>query len=335
MSLEKTIKGFLDHYKIKPPQENARSYIFDCPSCGGHRKLYIQKEDGRSVCFKNGNPPRCPRAGSSIQYALSILSELSVQQVKDYLFNGNFAISDDFNVKLEDGIEKAKELEPVSETDLPVDVLSIGMNGFEDGKKYLNSRGITDDMIKKYQILYSPAMRRVIFTVRMGGNLYGWQGRAIDKVDKNYRMYNLPGPWKAKTLMFYDNIKNKDFAILAEGPVSALKFYRIGNFVASMGKEISKAQLELIVKSGVKKVFLALDRDAFAKNEEVRYYLSNHDIKCFLVEIPEHRDDFGDSTLEECATAFNNAKVLDDALVSGDWDTGFDLNKKERYVNRK
>lgn len=337
MSMEKTIKTFLDHYKIRAPSESARSYIFDCPACGGQKKLYIQKEDGRSVCFKQGSD-RCPKAGSSVPYALSLLSNLTVKQVKEFLFEGVGAITDDFNPVFDDDAPTtgAVSVSPVSGAMFPADLVLPGLPEFKEGQRYLNGRGVTDDMIMKYGIGYSPGMRRVIFPVFMKGELYGWQGRAIDPVDKEYRMYNLPGPWKANTLMFYDNIANKDFAILAEGAVSALKFYNVGNFVASMGKEVSKSQLELIVKAGIKKLFLALDRDAFAKNEEIRYTLSNRDIQCFLVPVPGHRDDFGDATLDECSQAFNNAKLLDDALVSGTWDTTFETSKKEKYVtNRK
>jgi hypothetical protein len=335
MKLEKTIQSFFKQYKIVPQQENARSFIFDCPSCGGHRKLYIQKEDGKSVCFKSGNPDKCPRPGSSIAYSLSLLSELSIVQVKKILFEDEVIIHDDLNVSLDETDKKQEIIQPINASELPLDNVAIGMHEFEEGKLYLNGRGINDEMIKKYQITYSPGMRRVIFPVIMNVQLYGWQGRAIDKVDKNYRMYNLPGPWKAKTLMFYDNIINKDFAILAEGPVSAIKFYKVGNFIASMGKEVSKAQLDLITNIGIKKLFLALDRDAFAKNEQIRYHLSNRNIQCFLVNVPRHRDDFGDSTLDECIQAFNNATTLDDALVSGDWDTEIITDKKEHYVNTR
>lgn len=323
MNLENIISTFLETHKIKPQQETARSFIFDCPSCGGKKKLYIQKRDGSSVCFKQGNPGMCPRPGTHAPYALSLISGLPYNQVKQFLNGNEVTISDDIDVDFDESKNNNKinkELAPIGFDKFPHDISYIGSESFIDGKNYLNSRGITDDMIKKYDIGYSPSMRRVIFWVRRGDKTYGWQGRAIDKVDKEYRMYNLPGEWKSKTLMFENNIINSDFAILAEGAVSALKFELCGNFVASMGKEVSKNQLNRLKELGIKKLYLALDRDAFAKNEQIRYTLSSEGIECFKIEVPPHRDDFGDSTCKECLQAFQSAKKLEDSLSTGDWD---------------
>jgi hypothetical protein len=156
----------------------------------------------------------------------------------------------------------------------------------------------------------------------MTGIMYGWQGRAIDK-DNKLKMYNMPGIWQGKTLMFYDNIVNKDFAILAEGPISALKFEKVGNFVASMGKNsITDAKLQLIKQSGIKKLYLALDRDALNLIPEIKNKVDNLrcGIKCSIIEVPPHRDDFGDCTYDECYDAFMNAKEINTFSMSMSFD---------------
>jgi len=326
--MENKLRLFFEKYKIVPGQETSRSFLFDCPSCSGKKKLYVQKKDGRSACFKQGNPGQCPAPGSTAAYALSLLTNLSIKQCKEELFGDTPQITEAFDVRLEPEDSAVRSaIEPLKPEHIPADLALPGMAEFEPGLKYLQSRGIDIPIIQKYGIGYSPNMRRVIFPVIMNKKMYGWQGRAIDKVDKAYRMYNLPGEWKAKSLMFYDSIGQSDFAILVEGPVSALKFASVGHFVASMGKEVSRAQLELLSKSGIKRLYLALDRDAFDKNDKIRYSMSALGIECYKIPVPDHRDDFGDCTYEECEDAFKQATKLQDALSTGEWDIKLDTKR--------
>jgi len=307
--MEDRISSFLSHHNIRIMGQSARSFIFNCPACGGDRKLYIDKRDGRSVCFK-GKSDRCPKPGSFVSYALSLLSGLPMDVVKREILDFVVDLADEIRVSFdEEEPEKAKiELPSVM---LPIDISFMSDYSSKEGMEYLESRGIPVDLQNKHSIMYSPSMRRVIFPVITDNKLCGWQGRAIDKVDHMYRMYNVPGAWKANTLMFYQNIINKDFAIVAEGPVSALKFAGVGNFVASMGKEISKRQIEILKETGIKRVYLALDRDAVDKLSSIRYNLKNVDIDCYYIPVPDHRDDFGDCTFNECVMAFEKARKLD------------------------
>jgi len=326
--MENKLRLFFEKYKIVPGQETSRSFLFDCPACSGKKKLYIQKKDGRAACFKQGDPGQCPAPGSTAAYALSLLTNLSIKQCKEELFGDVPQISESLDVKLDISSTAARtELHPLKPEHIPADLALPGMPEFNAGLSYLEGRGIDLATIQKYGIGYSPNMRRVIFPVIMHKKMYGWQGRAIDKVDKAYRMYNLPGEWKARSLMFYDNILQSDFAILAEGPVSALKFAKVGKFVASMGKEVSRAQLELLANSGIKKLYLALDRDAFDKNDKIRYSMSALGVECYKIPVPDHRDDFGDCTYEECVEAFGKSVKLEDALSTGEWDIKLDTKR--------
>lgn len=312
--MEQALALFLDTHNLRPEQENSRSYIFNCPACGGGRKLYIEKETGKSKCFK-GSTDRCPSSGSPV-YALSLLTGLNFKDVDKQIFDLDPVITTDenFNIDFKDVGKVEVQASPAAGDDIPLDIIPIFDPMASEGVTYLEGRGITKDMMIKYNFLYSPVMRRVVFPVVMNNVLYGWQGRAIDKVDKAYRMYNMPGPWKALTLMFYQNLKGSEHAILAEGPVSALKFEKVGGFIASMGKDVSDQQLDLILKSGVKRVYLALDRDAADKIQSIRNYLKSslkYEVQCYNIDVPEHRDDFGDCTYDECAEMFKQAKVID------------------------
>jgi hypothetical protein len=318
-----SLELFFEMNGISPKKINQRSFIFDCPNCHGTQKLYIQRKDGRTSCFKQGDSG-CPRPGSKPDYALAAITGLSLETVRDQLYKDYAPLKEEIDISaLED--KKAEErprLLPITTQDIPGDTFPIGFDESTEGVRYLTKRGITLEMAKKYGIMYSRGMRRVIFPVIMGSQIYGWQGRAVDNVDKKFRMFNLPGQWKAKSLMFYDNIKNKEFAILAEGPISAMKFELVGGFVASMGKQVSQDQLDLIENSGIKKLYLALDRDAFENADRIfRYFykkIAKIRIECYNLRIPDHRDDFGDCTYEECKQAFENAELLniEDIIVN-------------------
>lgn len=319
--MRKILNDFIKDHKLSPRAESGRCFIFDCPACGGDKKLYIEKDTGFSTCFKQ-KTDKCLKSRSKPEWALTQLTGIPIRDIKDEIY-GFIKISDDsvFEVKFDDEneIKVKKKIDPIPKDKMPPDLVVFDLDPNSDGFKYLRGRGITDEMIKKYNICYSLSMRRAIFFTIMNKEIYGWQGRAVDKVAKEYRMYNLPGEWKSKSLMFYDNLKGSEHAILAEGPVSALKFEKVGGFVASMGKNVSPEQLDLIRESGIKKLYIALDRDAFDKINKICKDINNplygKSIECYLVEVPEHRDDFGDCTYDECEAAFKSAvRVYGDEL---------------------
>lgn len=311
------IQEFLDKHDLSPKKENARSFIFDCPACGSSDKLYIEKSNGRSICFRHKTED-CPTAKSSLAKVLSLISEVPYDQVKSELSDVVTTTPDEVIEQIQDIFDdKIKEiilpLEEVSAQNIPTDMKPLMWPESKAGYDYLVGRGLDPIQLEKYGVCYSPFMRRVIFPVLHNDKLYGWQARTIDQ-ETVPRMYNLPGEWKSKALMFHDNLINRDYAIIAEGAVSALKFGLVGGFVATMGKMVSRTQLELILASGVKRVFLALDPDAVSEMEDLVHKIltiTNNGVQCFLVKVPTGKDDFGDCTYEECEKAFQDAEAID------------------------
>jgi DNA primase len=109
-------------------------------------------------------------------------------------------------------------------------------------------------------------------------------------------------------LMFGDSLKGSPHAIVTEGPIDALHCARLKGAVAAMGKVISKGQVALILRSGVKKVYLALDPDAAAETKKLLSTLS--DLECFLLEPPSGKKDMGECSEQEVYHAFLNAPLL-------------------------
>ncbi len=331
------LHDFITKHGLQPDAENGRSYIYDCPACGGKKKLYIQKENGRSVCFRK-ETSKCPSMGSLVTYPLHLLTGMDIKDIKSELFLLEETLSVD-DIKIDWDVEADL---PVEEQQLEMATLPAGITIITDpnaveGLKYLHKRGISTDMAKKYSITYSTQMRRVIFPVIMNGVLYGWQGRAIDDVEKHLRMYNLFGPWKTSTLMFYNNIIGKEYAVLAEGAVSALKFELVGGFVASMGKSVSTKQLDLIKKAGVKQLYLALDRDASDLLVTIEKYMNSGDdpVKCYVIETPESKGDFGECSFDECLDAFLKSQPFDKNGIYVNIDAGPTSIKKYLEKQKK
>jgi hypothetical protein len=307
INLEEKIRDFFLENDIAPEQENGRSFIFNCPVCDGSKKLFIQKDSGRSICFRK-KYDECPSGGSAA-YALHKLSGKSLQSVNEFFAGRAKPISSIHSMVFPWEIPKFEAKDPpLPIAAIPADTQMDNID--QEALDYLLSRGITEPMQKELDIMYSPSMRRIVFPVFDKGNIVGWQGRAIDPVDHAFRMYNCPGSWKAKTLMFNPVKKNGDSIVVAEGPFDAMKFYGTLPFVATMGKNISKHQVDLF--SIYDKVYLALDRDAGNLLRDLKLKITevNPRATVFYVQVPKNREDFGECSFQECSEAVSNATKI-------------------------
>jgi hypothetical protein len=190
------------------------------------------------------------------------------------------------------------------------------------GAAYLEGRGIPLEVAARYDIAYSSLERRVYFPVKMGGRYYGYQGRAIDKVEESMRLRSNDGFRRDVLVMFADNLEDSDFAIIAEGPVDAIKFDKVGGNISTMGKVVTDKQLEAIYSYGVKELYLALDDDAAAEMNEIA---AKTHLKVYRVLVPDscrarcevagRKADFGECTFEEAEQAFKEAVPMDSNTI--------------------
>lgn len=253
--------------------ENSVSWIFTCPRCNKAKKLYLRKRDGRFVCWRckeidgfQGRP----------EYALSELTSSSFDEVCRFLYGENSVrFDDDFDARMQDFFgdgdyidSDATEFEIVR---WPHDYLPIDHPHAARGADYMRGRGVPMRLQRLYGLRYCPEMQRVFFPIGENGWLYGWQGRLIvphTYVDDNGDEKEVPkilsskGVQRDRLLMFADRLKGSQHAIVCEGPVDAIKAHYCGGNVATMGKEIGQRQIELLRKSGVKRIYIALDPDA-------------------------------------------------------------------------
>lgn len=264
--------------------ENARSYIFPiCPRCRGKKKVYVQKSDGRFACMK------CKESNQFFgrpEFLFAELLGLQVKQVQGRLYDGDVPMDVYLDVRIEDffGDEELDEEEIVRlpVLDWPYNFYPIDEPEAERGRRYLAGRGVPAEVALRYGVRYCPEQRRVVFPVEANGELYGWQARTVlpttwedprGVVRELLKIVSSPGIPRERTLMFADRLRGQTHAVLAEGPLDAIKADLCGGNVSAMGKAVTPEQMRILLYGGVRRLYLALDPDAA---DETQRLVRNH-----------------------------------------------------------
>lgn len=319
------LKDYIESSGVKY-DKNSVSYIFTCPRCSKDKKLYIRKRDGRFICWV------CKVTsnfyGKNPAYALAELLGLPFREVCAQLYGqASLDNSAEIFVHLDEDYSEEDFIDTPGLINLPViswphDYCDILDWRSEKGREYLQSRGISTELAAEYGLKYSPVHRRVGFPASFKGNLYGYQGRlVVDHVWYNESGERMEGlkilssrsdkkiSWRQHIVMFLDRVSGLEHAVIAEGPISALKAHLCGGNVATMGKAISWSQINLLLRLGVKKFYLALDPDAFEETSKlVRDFGS--EVEVYEMEIPLNgnaKRDLGDCSLQEAHEIFKTA----------------------------
>jgi len=298
-----------------------RSFVLSCPICNKHDKLWILKSTGQFVCWT------CQDSGfkGRPEFALSKVVNKSIQDIRTFLYGKSvWKTGVILSCKWEDWFdadeEEIKIVEPpLLPTVYPPDVVDITDHLAMPGVQYLLNRGIPPNIAKKYQIKYNVRQSRVVFPVISNGELYGWQGRSIlpektyledGTVIKNIKALTSADLKKQKILMFADRLKNSEHAVLCEGPVDAIKCDLVGGNVCTLGKQVSDYQLNLLVNSGIKKLYLGLDPDAYKSAKEVVKKIGDL-VEIYDLRPPSKYSDLGEMSFEEVKNLFDNAPRLE------------------------
>jgi hypothetical protein len=318
-------------------RESGTSYIFTCPRCQKAEKLWMFKATGRFICFYcaeidgfKGRP----------EFALADLTGLPLGQIRRDLYGDNLPPAELAldGADLEDwyGLDAA-EAEVPDLTALQTmlwspDCYPLDHRLAERARDYLRGRGIGADVGHAYDIHYNAAQTRVCFPVAYRGRLYGWQGRAVGPTEftdpeGNVRsvpkVLTTPGLNKDQTVMFADRLENTDQIIVCEGPVDAIKCHdcvpapgRSAGNVATMGKAVSSAQVNLFRYSGALRIYLALDPDAVAEIQRLVRDLSGY-ADIYWMRVPRPYKDFGEMSFEGAREAYLKAEPVTEHTAFG------------------
>lgn len=295
-------------------KEKIRTIYTMCPVCQQDDKFSILKSNGSCVCYRGS----CAFGKQWFEDWMALTGKMTKAEAKKLLNDFGMDHSQPtIEIELVDSVKKKNiELTPVQWPE--GGFYEINDPLASEGLAYLGECGIPLNVALHYDIRYSPLMRRIIYPVKLGSKCYGWQARAIDKVPAADRVRNNLNFPRAYTLMFINNIRNSKHIIVAEGPKDAIKFHLAGGNTATMGKEITSTQIDIINRSGAETLYLALDPDAA---NEARELASKVKMKVKVIELPQScidrckkigkKADYGECTFDEALQAFKDAKDFD------------------------
>ncbi len=310
-------------------KQTASSWIFTCPRCNKAGKLYLYKESGRFLCFicsETENFKGRP------EYALTELLGIPIGEIRSRLYGdgeyGNTVHLDltlrDFDNEVVPKVDVEEQNASFDEVEWPWEYFPIDTDKeAKRGREYLEGRGISLSVAMEYDIRYAPTRRRVAFPVIVGGRLLGYQERLVvphrnwneeqgryNETPKILTSQDLP---RQKLVMFADRLIGKDHAVLCEGPVDAIKAHLCGGNVATMGKAVSRGQMQFLKDRGVKKLYLGLDPDA--ADEMIRLSKDFPDMEMYYMAVPAKYKDLGEMPMEEVLEIFQAATRLDRSKI--------------------
>lgn len=289
-------RNYLEDYGVdyKIVSNESQICIKECPFCGDNRwKVYFGIESSWGDCkycntvFK---PVKFIKEREGVEYreACRILLECENNEFKiEPLINNDIKEEDE-------GIF------------LPAGELAID-------NKYLLSRGLNNDIIKKFNLLKCERgffKGYIIFPVYdKQGKLKIYQGR--DYTGVNPKKYMFPAGFKAKEILYniWNIPQNPEYCIITEGVFDFFGWYTKGyyNVVSTFGKTVSDIQINILRESGVKNIYLAWDSDAML--EIIKFY---NDYKSFFekikIVIMPYKKDADEMTKDELDACFLNSR---------------------------
>ena len=250
--------------------EDHIEYAMNCPMCHKRgeptpdtkKKLWFNLKGGAFVCY------RCAWAGSTIKLiqtfaacgfetAIRILKGSSIDPMK--------------HMNLSLVIEDVDYREDGEELKIPTVELPYGYLPIEGPHPYLEKRGIPWQYAARNDWGVSDAgytKDRIIVPTFMNGELVFWQARATWEEPENKdfkKVLNPSGVSNRPILYNYDTAAKFDTIIIAEGFIDAAK---IGDdAVATNGKRLHPQQVEMLLKTGAKKIVLMWDLDAWTDSK--------------------------------------------------------------------
>lgn len=275
-----------------------------CPFCKNKNykgnihpnRLYIRSDDKRFLCYN------CSTKGNIIKL-LAKLESLSERSIVDKYIFGDYVelLPDELKVLIIESEEDDEEVKELNVVALPPSFQPLYPipSHLTEPHRYLSQRGLlSPEVVKMFDIRYSNEMKRIVFPIYFGGTCRGWQGRDVTGQQEPKYLIN-KGLQKQLLIFNYDNIKDKEFITITEGPIDAIKSYKI-NGTCLFGKFLSDTQLRYLLKcQNLKRIYMCLDDDPDAqKSQEAIAQRLSCFFEVYIVKLP-HQKDAGDMSFDE------------------------------------
>lgn len=252
-----------------------------CPYCHRENKLGVNLSTYRTNCFRCGAHP------SPAQLVMDIEKLDTYNELLKFLNNGEFT-------ELQFKEEKIEIADPIP-VYLPDNFKLISQGSSELAKvirRYMVGRGFDINVLANMGVGYcsnKDLFGYLIIPFYYNGKLRYYNARNVIGYGPRYNNPNkdITGVGKEFIIFNHDALFMYRSIFLCEGAINALTMGERG--VATMGKAISRYQINEILKSPVEKVIILLDPDAkpYAINTALK--LVNFK-KVKVVYLPEDRD---------------------------------------------
>lgn len=266
---------------------NHAEYRADCISCGKPDHLYVNVAKGVAHCFVCGYSANIIRLiqdleGCDYPTALIRLSQIQAGLQQRRPGRCLDALYQMLLLSVEDAVE-------AQHVTLPKYTVPINAVGARRARKYLEGRGFFPQHYRLYDLCYveeqdeeAPRFfKHIVFPIYDAkGRLAYYTTRATYEPHTAPKSYNATGT-KGSLVFGADPIPElQRTAILVEGPMDAMALTRFG--VASLGKELSKAQARAIAQR-FDRVYVCYDAGESFDSAKAATLLKQHECPEVLI----------------------------------------------------
>jgi len=254
------------------------NYSFHCPNCNHHKLKLEVNLDSSSINFQNYGCWVCSFKGKSL---ITLFKKINAPKEK----------FEELKLLINSTSKEKTDATQYQKVSLPKEYLSLldtSNNSIikKHALKYLKKRGITEYDIVKYNIGYcetGPYKNRIIIpSYDKNGILNYFTGRTFEP--ENPIKYK--NPQVSRDIIPFELFINWNLPlILCEGPLDAVAIKR--NAIPLLGKTIQPNIMKKIVTSSVKKIYIALDKDAIDQALKFCEQLLNEGKEIYLVEMED------------------------------------------------
>lgn len=273
-------------------KEKNGELIVRCPKCGDPRrpnKLKMNINPDKSVfhCWV------CELKGRSIPRLLRMVNTQQGQQ---------------YARKFGERVDSKEKMITNPDVEMPSDFKLVMSNlHLPEAKRiryYCRTRGLSDDMIWRYRIGFSPEQqwRMIVPSFNEEGKLNYWTARRVDD-NPAYKYINSKAQRSDVIFNEIDVDWSAEEITLVEGPWDLMKCSKI-NATCLLGSFLS-SNYQLFTKliHYPERIVLALDADAREKQDKIAELLMKYDKEVYFVDPPSDGWDFGDLEPEEVEEA--------------------------------
>ena len=250
---------------------------YHCPYCNHHK----QKLEVNFTENKEGLNPWhcwvCDKKGKNIYYLLKAAgaSQDKLKEVKSYVKNVNYTPTE-------------KKVNTLKLPDEFIRLTQLDNNSIvkKHALAYLKKRGVKTTDITKYNIGYCEngryAKMIIIPSYDSKGNLNYFTGRSFEK-DPYVKYRN---PEASRDIIPNEHLINWNLPlVICEGMFDAIAIKR--NAIPLLGKNIQSNLMKKIVTSTIKKIYIALDKDAQKQSLDFCKKFMDEGKEVYLVELED------------------------------------------------